>query len=94
MQGVAGGDEKEGAKRLKASDSSAGYLWHCRLGHISKNRISRLHKDGLLESFDLESYDVCEPCLLGKMTKAPFTGKGETGLVIFWASVHTDVCGP
>jgi hypothetical protein len=33
----------------------------------------KLHNDGLLNSFDFESLDVCEFCLLGKMTKAPIT---------------------
>ena len=68
-------------------------LWHCRLGHVSKKRIGQLQKDGVLESFDLKSDDSCESCLLGKMTKSPFTGtcaRGE-GLLDL---IHTDVCGP
>ncbi|GJV44618.1 retrotransposon protein, putative, ty1-copia subclass [Tanacetum coccineum] len=48
-------------------------LWHSRLGHINKKRIAQLQKDGVLESFDLKSDNVCESCLLGKMTKSPFT---------------------
>ena len=36
-----------------------------------------LHKSSILGSFDYESYDTCESCLLGKMTKFPFKGKGE-----------------
>ena len=38
-------------KRSKINDSNQTYLWHCRLGHISEERISKLHKDGLLDSF-------------------------------------------
>lgn len=34
-------------------------LWHCRLGHINKKRIAKLQFDGILESFDLKSDDVC-----------------------------------
>jgi hypothetical protein len=47
----------------------------------------------LLNSFDFESFDICESCLLGKMTKAPFTGQSErtSDLLKF---VHTDVYGP
>ncbi|GKE35731.1 retrotransposon protein, putative, ty1-copia subclass, partial [Tanacetum coccineum] len=52
-------------------------LWHCRLGHINKKRISKLQKDGVLESFDFKLDDVCESCLLGKMAKSPFTGLCE-----------------
>ncbi|CAD6253421.1 unnamed protein product [Miscanthus lutarioriparius] len=44
-------------------------------GHISENRMKRLHSDGLLTSFDFKSYETCEACLLGKMTKTPFTDK-------------------
>ncbi|CAH1446112.1 unnamed protein product [Lactuca virosa] len=68
-------------------------LWICRLGHVIKKRIGQLQKDGVLESFDLKSDDSCESCLLGKMTKSPFTGtcaRGE-GLLDL---IHTDVCGP
>ncbi|KAL8120318.1 hypothetical protein AgCh_017476 [Apium graveolens] len=46
-------------------------------GHINEKRISKLHKDEYLDKFDFESYQECESCLVGKMTKAPFTGKGQ-----------------
>ncbi|KAI3505809.1 hypothetical protein L1887_28094 [Cichorium endivia] len=68
-------------------------LWHCRLGHINKKRIAKLQEDGILESFDLKSDDVCESCLLGKMTKAPFTGNFERGNDLM-DLIHNDVCGP
>ena len=80
-------------KRLKSNDLNPTYLWHCRLGHINENRISKLHRDGLLDSFDFESYEVCESCLLGKMTKVPFTGKGERASDLL-GLIHSDVCGP
>ena len=57
------------AKRCKVDNDSATYLWHCRLGHIGVKRMTKLHADGFLESLDYESFDACEPCLLGKMTK-------------------------
>ena len=44
-------------------------------------------------SFDYESFDTCESCLLGKMTKTPFTGKGERSTELL-SLTHTDVCGP
>ena len=52
-----------------------------------------LHKDGLLNSFDFESFKTCESCLLGKMTKAAFTGQSERASDLL-GLVHTDVCGP
>ncbi|GJV68920.1 putative RNA-directed DNA polymerase [Tanacetum coccineum] len=68
-------------------------LWHSRLGHVNKKRIAQLQKDEVLESFDFKSDDVCESCLLGKMTKSPFTGTCERGEGLL-DLVHTDVCGP
>jgi hypothetical protein len=81
------------AKRPRPNDLSPTYLWHCRLGHISENRMKKLHSDGLLTSFDFESYETCEACLLGKMTKAPFIGLPKRALDML-ELIHTDVCGP
>ncbi|VFQ76223.1 unnamed protein product [Cuscuta campestris] len=81
------------AKRNKPNGLNQTYLWHCRLGHINEKRISKLHRSGILESFDLESYDTCESCLLGKMTKSPFTGHNERAGDLL-ALIHSDVCGP
>ena len=39
------------AKRSKINDSNQTYLWYCRLGHIREKHISKLHKDGILDSF-------------------------------------------
>ena len=39
------------------------YIWHLRLGHIGEERINRLVKDGLLDSFLDKSFPVCESCL-------------------------------
>ena len=55
--------------------------------------MKKLHDDGLLESLDYESLDACEPCLLGKMTKTPFSGTMERATDLL-EIIHTDVCGP
>ena len=81
------------AKRPRLNELSPTYMWHCRLGHISENRMKRLHDDGLLTSFDFESYETCEACLLGKMTKTPFSGFPERASDLL-ELVHSDVCGP
>ncbi|KAK8625706.1 hypothetical protein V6N13_056867 [Hibiscus sabdariffa] len=80
-------------KKSKTNDSNQTYLWHFRLGHISEKCISKLHKDGLLDPFVFEQFDVCESCLLGKMTKAPFNGKGERASDLL-GLIRSDVCGP
>ena len=46
-------------------------------GHISVKRMKKIHADGLLEAFDYQSFDTCQPCLMGKMTKTPFSGTME-----------------
>ena len=81
------------AKRCKVNNDSATYLWHCRLGHIGVKRMKKLHKDGFLESLDYESFDACEPCLMGKMTKIAFSGTMERATDLF-GIIHSDVCGP
>ena len=63
-------------------------MWHCRLGHIGVKRMKKLHADGLLESLD-----ACEPCLMSKMTKTPFSGTMERATDLL-EIIHTDVCGP
>ena len=68
-------------------------MWHCRLGHINKTRISTLSKSVYLDGFDPNSYDVCESYLLGKMPKSHLSGKGERATKLL-ALVHSDICGP
>ncbi|GJS26394.1 retrotransposon protein, putative, ty1-copia subclass [Tanacetum coccineum] len=79
-------------KRVKRNLDST-YLWHCRLAHINKKRIKQLQQDGLLKSTDDESFDKCESCLSGKMTKKPFPHSNERAKDLL-GIIHTDVCGP
>ena len=44
-----------GSKRGR-SDMRSSMLWHKRLGHISRNRIERLVKDGVLKDFDFSDF--------------------------------------
>ena len=81
------------ARRCKVNNDSATYLWHCLLGHIGVKRMKKLHADGLLESLDYESFDTCKPCLMGKMTKTPFSETMERATNLL-EIIHTDVCGP
>ena len=80
-------------KRCKVNNDSATYLWHICLGHIGVKRMKKLHANGLLESLDYESLDACDPCLMGKMTKTPFSGTLERATNLL-EIIHTDVCGP
>ncbi|WRX25832.1 Integrase [Theobroma cacao] len=80
-------------KKAKKDDPKLSYIWHCRLGHINETRLTKLHKQGYIDLFNYESYGTCECCLLGKMTKSPFTKKSERAGVLL-GLVHLDVCGP
>ncbi|GJW80206.1 retrotransposon protein, putative, ty1-copia subclass [Tanacetum coccineum] len=79
-------------KRVKHNLDST-YLWHCRLAHINKKRIKQLQQDGLLKSTDDESFDKCESCLSGKMTKKPFPHSNERAKDLLGIIAY-DVCGP
>ena len=81
------------AKRCKVNNDSATYLWHCRFGHICVKRMKKLHKDGFSESLGYESFNACEPCLLGKMTKTAFSGTMERATDLL-EIIHTDVYRP
>ncbi|GJZ39029.1 zinc finger, CCHC-type containing protein [Tanacetum coccineum] len=69
------------------------FLWHCRLGHINKKRIEKPQHDGLLNSIDDESFDVCVSCISGKMSRKPFTYASEIADDLL-GIIHSDVCGP
>ena len=55
--------------------------------------MKKVHAYGLLESLDYESFDICEPCLMGKMTKTAFSRTMERANDLL-GIIHTDVCGP
>nr|GFB48787.1 retrotransposon protein, putative, Ty1-copia subclass [Tanacetum cinerariifolium] len=63
------------------------------LAHIGKTRMQKLHSEGLLENIDEESFDKCESCISGKMTKKPFNKNIERATDLL-GLIHTDVCGP
>ncbi|GJX25545.1 retrotransposon protein, putative, ty1-copia subclass [Tanacetum coccineum] len=77
--------QKNGVSLIFNAESS-------RLAHINKKRIKQLQQDGLLKSTDDESFDKCESCLSGKMTKKPFPHRNEKAKDLL-GIIHTDVCG-
>lgn len=79
--------------KRKSPSSDKAYLWHLRLGHINSNRIQRLVKDRILDPLVLTHYLVCESSIKGKMTKRPFSAKGNRAKDLLEV-VYTNVCGP
>nr|GEY11987.1 hypothetical protein [Tanacetum cinerariifolium] len=76
------------SKRAKSNLDSA-LLWHCRLGHISKKRIEKLQRDGLLNSTDLMAFEKCVPCMSGNMASKPYIHQVERAKDLL-GLIHTD----
>ncbi|RVW90986.1 Retrovirus-related Pol polyprotein from transposon TNT 1-94 [Vitis vinifera] len=56
-----------GCKRARMNLSSS-MLWHKHLGHISRQRLERLVRDGVLSNLDFSKFETCVVCLKRKMT--------------------------
>lgn len=55
--------------------------------------MTELHETSDLRSFDYESFETYDSCLLGKMIKMSFSGKEScTNNVL--ELIHIDVCNP
>jgi len=52
-------------KRSLVNERSA-FLWHKRLGHISKERMKRLIKDEILHDLDFTDLNICVDCIKEK----------------------------
>jgi hypothetical protein len=77
---------------MQLSDDNAMYMWHYRMGHVGVKRMKKLHKDGLLASLDFDSFDTYESCLMGKMTKTPFTGLVERVMTHKYRGLIRPIC--
>ncbi|KAK1411311.1 hypothetical protein QVD17_37858 [Tagetes erecta] len=78
-------------KRKRDLETSS-MLWHQRLGHISRERLSRLMKNEVLPSLDFSDFGTCVKCLKGKMTTG--NKKGATRSSNLLELIHTDISGP
>ena len=75
------------------SDVRSSLLWHKRLGHISRNMIERLVKDGVLQDLDFSNFTTCVDCVKVKLTAKVRKSKTDrcTDLLEL---IHADLCGP
>ena len=80
-----------GSKRGINNERSS-MLWHKRLGHISKQRIQRLIREGILDDLDFSDFGICMDCTKGKQTKT--FSKGAKRCDGTLELIHTDICGP
>ena len=77
-----------GIKRSMLNDNSA-YLWHKRLGQVSKERLERLVKNEILLNLDFIDLGVCVDCINGKQTE--HDKKGATRSTQLLEIIHTDI---
>ena len=81
-----------GHKRSRV-DGNSSKLWHRRMRHISRPRIERLIKEGILHDLDFSDFYTCIDCIKGKLTaKVRNTGANRSDNVL--ELIHTDICGP
>ncbi|GJY35077.1 putative zinc finger, CCHC-type containing protein [Tanacetum coccineum] len=76
----------------KQDPETSSKLWHQRLGHISRDRMTRLVKDEVLPNLNSSDFEKCVECIKGKMTKG--NKKGDTQSTRLLELIHTDICGP
>ncbi|RVW40203.1 Retrovirus-related Pol polyprotein from transposon TNT 1-94 [Vitis vinifera] len=62
---------------------SSSMLWHKRLGHISKQRLERLVRDGVFSNLDFLDFETCVVCLKVKMTAKTKNEKIDRGYKYF-----------
>jgi len=69
--------------------------WHGRMGHLNLRNLVECVKQGTVHGIKIDELteDVCETCIRGKMTRAPFmnSSRGKTELLEI---IHSDLCGP
>ena len=80
-----------GVKRTLHNEKSA-YLWHRRLGHISRERLQILVKNKTLPELDFSDLEDCIECFKGKMTNIRRKNASRSNKLL--ELIHTDICGP
>ncbi|XP_042064265.1 uncharacterized mitochondrial protein AtMg00300-like [Salvia splendens] len=67
--------------------------WHSRLDNVGEKGINELAKQGVIKIDAYDGLKKCEPCILGKAKKLPFTSGKHTSTTPF-AYAHSDLWGP
>lgn len=75
-------------------------IWHRRYGHLSGKNLKLLMRNemviGMKAKIDGKFADeiVCEPCIVGKQSRKPFSVGEERRSTRVLELIHSDVCGP
>jgi len=72
-------------------------LWHQRFSHHSWKTVQQMHSQHLVEGMTVQKGDtpdpICEPCLAGKLSAAPFKSTGSRASKPLQL-IHSDLHGP
>nr|GEX24784.1 zinc finger, CCHC-type [Tanacetum cinerariifolium] len=82
--------------RLLANLENHAWLWHARLGHLNFDSIKQMTQKKLVEGIPSINHknQVCNACLLGKHSRAPFPNQTNTKSSETLNLVCGDLCGP
>ena len=81
-----------GKKRSKVDENSS-MLWHESLSHISKERMQKLIKEGVLYDLHFSNFDTCIDCIKGKLPTRAIKGKRSRKQNIL-ELIHIDIKDP
>ena len=62
-------DRCVGIKRICQNETSS-MLWHKRLGHIAKEKLEQLVKNGVIANLDFSNFGTCINYIKGEQTKS------------------------
>ena len=72
-------------------------LWHCRLGHLGMEKISKMMDGNMVYGINATKDNVagtCEPCVMGKQHRTPYRKVTPYQAAGPFGIVHSDACVP
>ncbi|KAJ0532496.1 putative RNA-directed DNA polymerase [Helianthus annuus] len=81
---------------LLSKTEDTAWLWHARLGHLHFDAIKEMTRKNLVHGVPQISHasQVCDACLLGKHSRAPFPNQAKFRSLKPLDLVYGDLCGP
>ena len=70
-------------------------LWHCRLAHLHYNTVLRMVAHGMVRGMEIatgRTINACEPCILGKQTRAEISKHTESRSDTVLRRIFSDIC--
>ena len=92
-------NSNDSANYSSYENCSSRNTWHQRFGHLNLKDVDQLSKSNMVLGMKLtestqDTNEICEGCVLGKMTRSSFPQKSQNRGMSLLDLVHTDLCGP